>query len=208
MPPATADAFRYFESAQWLKDSKWYLAGGTALALQAGHRSSVDLDFFTTESDFSAGALVANFSKGLWDTDIMREGTLYGKFRGAKVSFIAYPFFIPREPYLIQDCVKMVMPSDIAVMKIVAVSQRGKRRDFVDLYWLCHNGFSLVDLIKRLPDQYPGVAHDYHHIVKALTYFTDAESDPMPNTNFKVNWPQVKKFFQDEAIKATHALVL
>jgi len=53
-------------------------------------------------------------------------------------------------------------------------------------------------LIKRLKIQYPSVAHDYHHILKALVFFEDAESDPMPELNFKISWKEVKKFFIKE----------
>jgi hypothetical protein len=87
---------------------------------------------------------------------------------------------------------------DIAVMKIVAISQRGRKRDFFDLYWCAHNIEPLLEIIKRLPEQYPSVAHDYHHILKALVYFDDAETDPDPELNFKVSWKQVKTFFKKE----------
>ncbi|MBI4128310.1 MAG: nucleotidyl transferase AbiEii/AbiGii toxin family protein, partial [Parcubacteria group bacterium] len=69
---------------------------------------------------------------------------------------------------------------DIAVMKIIVISQRGRKRDFVDLYWYAQHVEPLGAVLERLPDQYPTVAHDYHHILKSLIYFADAEEDPMP----------------------------
>jgi len=207
MPPATAAAFGHLEQAEWLKKTNWYLAGGTAMALQVGHRISVDLDFFTTDSDFSPGILVEHFSKSDWETDIIREGTVYGRLSGAKISFIAYPFFLPSEPFIERGSLRILTIKDIAVMKMLAVSQRGKRRDFVDLYWLCQNGFSLLDILKKLPRQYPGVAHDYHHIIKALTYFDDAENDPMPQAFFEYHWPDVKTFFQEQAVQVANQVL-
>ncbi len=83
-------------------------------------------------------------------------------------------------------------------MKIVAISQRGKKRDFFDLFWCAHNVEPLENIIVRLKEQYPSVAHNYHHILKALVYFNDAEIDPDPQIYFKANWKEVKKFFTKE----------
>ncbi|MBI4994481.1 nucleotidyl transferase AbiEii/AbiGii toxin family protein [Candidatus Peregrinibacteria bacterium] len=65
LPAATKKAINYLANANWLKKTKWYLAGGTALALQVGHRSSVDLDFFLPQKDFSAAKLINHFSKNI-----------------------------------------------------------------------------------------------------------------------------------------------
>ena len=47
LPSQTKKALDFLSGEKWMKKSKWYLAGGTALALQVGHRKSFDLDFFT-----------------------------------------------------------------------------------------------------------------------------------------------------------------
>lgn len=198
LPRAVRQALEHFAKAGWLKRSRWYLAGGTALALQAGHRASVDLDFFTHQKAFSAERLIARFPKTSWTADVVREGTIYGRLLEARVSFIAYPFFIAREPYQWYGSVRVLAPRDIAVMKIVAISQRGRKRDFVDLYWYCRHREPLGAILERLPDQYPTVAHNFHHILKSLTYFADAEADPMPKLFFAATWKGVKKFFERE----------
>src|SRR5690348_4510188 len=147
LPPQTRQAFEFLTNANWLKDSTWYLAGGTALALQVGHRRSVDLDFFTTTRSFDTGTLLSHFADiKNWKTDIERENTVYGELFGAKVSFIAYPFFAPAERLLLQGAVRILTPPDIAVMKVIAISQRGRKRDFVDLYWFFRNGSDLEAL--------------------------------------------------------------
>jgi hypothetical protein len=61
LPPATNKALDYLSTQNWLKNSSWYLAGDTALALQAGHRKSVDLDFFTPKINYSAPSLLKHF---------------------------------------------------------------------------------------------------------------------------------------------------
>ena len=201
LPLETREAFEFLSHEQWIRKTSWYLAGGTALALHTGNRKSIDLDFFTQESSFSATDVLSNFSHNPnWKTEVDRKNTIYGELFGAKVSFIAYPFFIPKQEFASYGSIKILQSRDIAVMKIIAVSQRGRKRDFFDLYWCAHNIEPLIDIIKRLPEQYPSVAHDYHHILKSLVYFDDAESDPNPEINFNIDWETVKSFFQKEVI--------
>lgn len=203
LPRATKNALEYLAEQSWLKRTDWYLAGGTALTLHEGHRKSVDLDFFTPRSDFALGKLQEHFPKNVWETTFVQEGTVYGKLLGAKVSFIAYPFFEPKQPVVRFGSVSILRPQDIAVMKIVAISQRGAKRDFLDLYWYVHHHEPLAEILQRLPAQYPTVAHDFHHILKSLMYFTDAENDPMPETYFKINWRTIKTYFNREVPKVT-----
>jgi hypothetical protein len=92
-------------------------------------------------------------------------------------------------------------------MKIIAISQRGKKRDFFDLYWLMRHEESLEETISKLKDQYPSVAHDYHHILKSLVYFEDADNDPTPELNFKASWKEVKSFFVNQIPNITKKLV-
>ncbi len=199
LPKATKKALDFLSKQNWLKNSKWYLAGGTALALSTGLRKSVDLDFFSTVPKFTQESVLSNFfNNSDWETAIEEPNTIYGELFKAKVSFIAYPFFIPKQKMIDYGSVKILQPLDIAVMKIVAISQRGRKRDFFDLYWCAKNVEPLEKLIKRLKAQYPSVAHDYHHILKSLVFFEDAEGDPMPELNFKASWKEVKNFFAKE----------
>lgn len=198
LPKAAKRALDFLSAEKWLKKSEWYLAGGTALALQVGHRQSVDLDFFNPSADFSEGRLVKHFEKTEWSTSFVKEATIYGKLLGAKVSFIGYPFFIPGEEPVWYGSVRVLQPRDIAVMKIIAISQRGKKRDFIDLYWYTHNLRPLEEVILRVFDQYPNIDHSMHHILKSLVYFENAEADPMPNLNFAADWGKVKGYFKRE----------
>lgn len=207
LPRNTKKALDVLGGQNWLKKSQWYLAGGTALALQVGHRQSMDLDFFNPQKDFSVGKLLGHFKKNEWQTDLLREGTIYGRLNGSKVSFIAYPFFVPRKPFHQYGCVRVLDVKDIAVMKIIAISQRGRKRDFVDLYWHMIHNESLMEILRRLPEQYPAVTHNYHHILKALEYFADADGEPMPRLFFEANWKEIKKFFRDETLKAAKQIL-
>jgi len=201
LPSKTKRAFVFLSEQSWMLKSEWYLAGGTALALQVGCRKSVDLDFFNPQKNIDKDDLLNNLLENKeWNTTVNKKNTIYGELFGAKVSFIAYPFFIPKQDFIQYGSIKILNSIDIAVMKIIAISQRGKKRDFFDLYWCINNIEPLESLIKRLPEQYPLVAHNYHHILKSLVYFEDAELDPEPEVNFKATWPEVKKFFKKEIL--------
>ena len=176
-----------------------YLAGGTAAALQVGHRESIDFDFFSpteVQPDDISRALQA--SGVLLVTDIKR-GTFHGLWNGVQVTWLHYPFPV------IHDFVKAVdMPgfqaaslTDIALMKLVAVSQRGARKDFIDLYAIVQLGISLVDLLKLLPIKYPETQINLYHIIKSLIYFEDAEREPELRMLQPLSWESAKSFFLD-----------
>lgn len=199
LPSKTKKALMFLSEQKWLGESGWYLAGGTALALCVGNRKSLDLDFFTENKDFDTEELLGRFLNNKdWVLDFTRKNTVYGELFKAKVSFIAYPFFVPKQDTVWHGSIKVLQPKDIAVMKITAISQRGRKRDFFDLYWCAKNIEPLEDIIKKLKVQYPSVAHDYHHILKSLVYFKDAESDPNPEIYFDASWKKVKNFFIKE----------
>lgn len=208
LPDQTKKALDFLSNEKWLAESKWYLAGGTALALQTGNRRSFDLDFFTEEKNFNEKQLISRFIDNKdWQTDIEDTNTIYGQLFKSKISFIAYPFFIPKQNPLWHGSIRVLNKIDIAVMKITAISQRGQKRDFFDLYWCAKNINPLEEIIKLLKIQYPSIAHDYHHILKALVYFEDAESDPDPEIYFDANWKEVKKFFVTEIPIITKKLI-
>lgn len=199
LPKPTKKALDFLSGQEWVGGFGWYLAGGSALALQTGHRTSVDLDFFTTEAVFEPTEVTGHFKDNKnWDITSDRPSTIYGKLFNAKISFIAYPFFVPKQEFLSYGAVRILQPRDIAVMKVIAVSQRGRKRDFFDLYWCAHHIEPLEKIMECLRVQYPSVAHDYHHILKSLAYFEDAESDPPLMLHFDADWEQVKKFFTEE----------
>lgn len=202
LPKVTKKALDFLSAQTWLAKSDWYLAGGTALALQAGHRKSVDLDFFNQKKSFATKTIFSHFlDNPNWQTTIEEDNTVYGELFKAKISFIAYPYFLPKQRPIQYGSIKILSARDIAVMKIVAISQRGRKRDFFDLYWCAHHLESLEKTIQKIKTQYPSVAHDYHHILKSLVYFNDAESDPEPEIYFKASWPRVKSFFKKEVPK-------
>jgi len=203
LPERTGAAFLRSLSFEFLAAPTWYLAGGTALALQVGHRQSVDLDFFSTEAEYNENAVEGELvSLGDWVTTAHERGTIFGELDGAKISFLAYPFFRPSGRFLQCGTLRILLPQEIAAMKILAMSQRGRRRDFVDLYWYCKRHESLGEVIRRALRQFPGKNHNVPHIIKSLAYFKNAEEDPMPKLFFPATWGEIRAFFEKEAVKA------
>lgn len=208
LPKTTKRAIESLKKLKFLSRSGWYLAGGTALALQGGHRQSDDLDFFCTKK-FKENILERNlFETGEWMTDMRDNGTLYGKFLGAKASFIFYPFFKPSEERIHFGGIPILTAPDIAAMKIIAISQRGRKRDFVDLYWYAINKEPILSIIGRALAQYPGHKQSTSHIIKSLVYFEDAEADPMPKIYFKADWRGIKSYFRRIVPEITKELLL
>jgi len=175
---------------------QFYLAGGTALALQLGHRLSYDLDFFT-EQDFSEQKLIETLERfGELSVDHRAEDTLLGSLHGARISFFWYrhPLLFPPVSFL---NIRLADIRDIGAMKVDAIQSRGKKRDFIDLWAIMQQGITLKELLDFFEKKYAGVSYNTQHIMKSLVYFTDAEQDEMPRMFTKISWKEVKKYIED-----------
>jgi predicted nucleotidyltransferase component of viral defense system len=182
----------------------FYLAGGTAVALRLGHRISVDLDFFTSRRDFDPERLCQDLAvHGHIHIDQQDRRTVLGRLKGVKFSFIAYPYPLIEETESFQG-IRVAHLLDLALMKIVATSQRGTRRDFVDLFYLCRQGLRLADLIPRLPEKFKEITYPFYHVLRSLVFFDDAELDEPPQMLLPLDWEKVKSFFRGE-VRALHA---
>ncbi len=195
IPNSTRKALDLLSKQDWVRKNDWYLAGGTALTLQFDHRTSVDLDFFTHHKDFDAGFISTTLLPFKWIITRTDKGTLYGELGGTKISFIVYPYFVPKQPFITHGSINILDARDIAVMKIIAISQRGRKRDFFDLYWYITQQEPLLNIIERVATQYPNLKHNYHHIIKSLMFFEEAEEDPDPQIFFDTTWEKVKQYF-------------
>jgi hypothetical protein len=195
IPPATETTLRVLEDAGITQS--FYLAGGTGLALQFGHRLSLDLDFFGNE-EFDEDALLQRI-QGLGDFSLVSKApyTLHATLGGTKISFLgyAYPVLFPADGF---EGVAVADPRDIACMKIAAIASRGTKRDFVDLHQ-CARQFGLQELLGLFARKYAQARYSKPHLLKSLVYFDDAEKDPMPHMLIPLEWDEVKHFFQREA---------
>ena len=176
--------------------TSFYLAGGSAAALHLGHCVSVDLDFFTENDDYEPEPLQQSLRRiGPLTIQQQGRGTLVAVLRGVQVSFFTYPYPV-LEPFAELEGARIASLSDIALMKLVAIGQRGKMRDFVDLYAICARGHPLADLLHRLPSKYPDLTYPSYHILRSLVYFDDAEGDAPPRMLSPWAWDDVKAWFK------------
>jgi predicted nucleotidyltransferase component of viral defense system len=173
------------------------LAGGTALAIQIGHRTSVDLDFFTPEA-LKIEPLISRIRKTARSFRILSEGEehLTSEIEGIKVSLFRYEYPFLQKPLLLEG-VRIAGLLDIAAMKVIAINQRGTKRDFIDLYFILQTvPFHTIaeHMVKRFGKERISPVH----IGKSLVYFSDAESNPEPDflMGKAVRWEAVKKFFR------------
>lgn len=176
---------------------KAYLAGGTALALQLGHRISHDLDFFTTEA-FDENALLPELGKiSAFELEKIAWRTILGKFEGVRFSifYYEYPLICPVKKY---GTVNVVDARDVAAMKIAAIASRGAKRDFVDLYFICKEVMILEEAVELYEKKYKNLATTSIHVMKSLAYFDDAEDQQMPHMLKPCKWEDVKRYFEKE----------
>lgn len=179
----------------------YYLAGGTALALQIGHRVSTDLDWFSTTrqlSEFERRA-IDQILQTTGDMEVVSEqdGLLFTRFLGTDVSFI-YQHHPLLNPTLIYSGIQLASPVDIGVMKLAAINSRGTRRDFVDVYCLRELA-SLDELLALSEKKYSDRPSFLAVAARALAYFDDAEQQPMPRMFFPVKWKDVKEYCRQAA---------
>jgi len=160
-----------------LKDD-FYLAGGTGLALQIGHRRSVDFDFFCPES-FDTEALFNTITKKFSGRSVTRidqsQDTLHVSIDGVQMSFFGYDY------PLIDDLIEtenlyLASVLDIACMKLSAVIGRATIKDYVDIYYILQD-YSLEDLLHFADDKYPNFNRNL--VLKSLVYFDDVTEKPL-----------------------------
>lgn len=180
-----------------------YLAGGTALALRIGHRVSYDFDFFT-QKKFDEKIVVRTLEKLPVKFKLLRiaENTILGSVDKTKFSLFFYDYMLLEKQQLFLG-INIAGLKDIAAMKLVAVSDRGTKRDFIDLYFLIgvEKMFSLEDIFDFYEKKFKLIKQNRIHLLKSLIYFNDAEEDPMSEMLKAVSWRKVKLFFETEVKK-------
>lgn len=150
-----------------------YLAGGTALALQLGHRTSVDFDFYSQPHFESADLykqIESVFSKEIERT-LMEEDTLFCTVKGVELSFFYYEYPLVR-PLEEAEGVLIAGVEDIAAMKLVAIIQRPAKRDYIDVAFLLKR-LKLKEMFSLVEDKYP--QFNRYLALRALSYFDDVE---------------------------------
>ena len=142
-----AATFRLIQELQAIPELKeFHLVGGTALALQLGHRNSIDIDLFT-QNEFEAGDIIHLLEKDYRvSTTLARKGTLLAVVNDIKTDFIRHHYELLNPP-IVEEGISFLSKEDIAAMKFHAIIQSGKRlKDFIDIYFLLQH-FSMKQMI-------------------------------------------------------------
>ena len=190
-----AETFRLIQELQSLPELKdFYLVGGTALALQLGHRNSIDIDLFS-QSEFEGDAILNLLTTRYRVEEIYRrENTIISLINNIKTDFIkhSYPNILPP---ITEEGITFLSKEDIAAMKFHAIIQSGKRlKDFIDIYFLLQH-FSMNQMVEFFERKYtytnPMIA------LKAVNFFDDIDETIDPPKLLKpLPLKQIKKGIQ------------
>src|SRR3989344_5684537 len=180
--------------------SEFYLGGGTALALQLGHRTSVDFDFYAPRK-FDNQQMSQTINRLFPGTDTSSEqpeNTLRLDVMGTEVSVFYYPYPL-LDPVVDYGSVSLASLTDIAAMKTAAVVQRARQRDFYDIYYLIKE-LGMEKIITATYKKFPWYEENNVVVFTSLTYFTDADKDPEAERvkvfDTSLDWDHVKNFIK------------
>lgn len=183
---------------KFLKDAGFYLAGGTALALQIGHRKSADFDFYNP-SKFDSAKIYNTFQTQKPKNLLLytfSEDTLILEINHIGISLFTYNYPILK-PFVMSEYLSLASLEDIAAMKLIAIIQRGIKRDFVDLYYLAQE-LKLENIMYLTKRKYAGF--NRYLAYQALVYFKDAEEKQTRETKMlkSIDWETIKEYFVAE----------
>jgi len=177
--------------------SEFNLVGGTSLALQMGHRNSVDIDLFgNAEINVE---LFTEKLKNFGDVVITQssKNILITKVNDIKVDFVNYKYPLLSD-FLVLENIRMLSTKDISAMKLNAIAGRGSKKDFIDLYFLLQE-YSLKEILSFYEQKY--YDGSLFMVEKSLTYFDDADQQLQPKMFRDFDWEDCKKTILGEVFK-------
>lgn len=169
------------------------LVGGTALALQIGHRRSDDLDCFGRVE--LEPAEVTQELKTYGPVSVRGSNRRMQRYvvRGVQLDVVDYDYPWLDAP-VHSDGIRLASCRDIAAMKLAAITNRGGRKDFVDVFFLLQT-FSLADMLAFYARKFSeGSAFA---VLKSLVFFDDAEDEPMPAMLTPFDWAVARQSITD-----------
>lgn len=136
-------------------NKNYYLVGGTAIALHIGHRKSIDFDLFTlkplNKKKISSEIQKLNATTQPIYFDIDQQHFIINE---VKCAFFHYPYAIEHALFF-QDVISMPALLDLAAMKAFALGRRSKWKDYVDLYFILKNYYTLEQIVERAKHYFP-----------------------------------------------------
>ena len=196
----TSEAKKVFEKLN--KFSDFYLVGGTGLALQLGHRISVDFDFFWGK-EIPKG-LLSKLRKVFKDFKIQvvinHSEQLTVTINGINISFIKYSFPVISK-FIEYQGVKILPAPEIAAMKAYALGQRATLKDYVDLYFVLKEKATTLKEIISLCEKKYSQEFNTRLFLEQLIYSEDIEEIEIQFLKEKVGRSQIEKFFEQKIRK-------
>lgn len=180
--------------------SRFYLVGGTAIALQIGHRQSIDFDLFC-EKYFSISTIHKKVVKEFPNCHVIHRSNdqIHYLLNGVKFTFFHYPFSIPLDKRL-SKVISMPNLKTLAAMKAFAIGRRAKWKDYVDLYFLLKT-YTSINEISLLAKEIFGGEFNSKLFRQQISYFNDIDFGEavfyLPS--FEVSEEEVKSFLIDIA---------
>ncbi|PIV07986.1 hypothetical protein COZ40_01955 [Candidatus Roizmanbacteria bacterium CG_4_10_14_3_um_filter_39_13] len=188
---------------------EFYLAGGTALALQIGHRESVDFDFFSSHP-FDTEKMIKRISilfgeKSFTVTQVEKNTLSIILHTEIKISFMTYEYELVN-PLIKTEYINIASVPDIACMKLSAIMQRSALKDYVDLYEIMKI-YPLEKLLSFTKKKYPTI--DSTVVLKSLSYLDDIIDEPLiyQAGQSKPQLNVLKLFFQGEVKKYVRTII-
>lgn len=196
--PTTLELLVNLQRIKALNDTR--LVGGTSLALQYGHRISVDLDLFTKNKITDFITIITEIKSKGYKIEIRKQtpSILISMIENVKVDIVSYPYeWLDNKKC--EENIVFATDKDIAAMKLSAITNRGTKKDFIDLYYLLRN-FTLEQMLSFYSEKYTDGST--FMVLKSLTWFDDADLEILPNMMDKtVKWSDIKNTIKNEVIR-------
>jgi hypothetical protein len=176
-----------------------YLAGGVAVSLHVQHRLSLDLDLFSPTPEFDLERFRDEVVSTVRDAKVvgLTDATLRMEVDGALIDVVRYPYVLLEPPLPGPEGILVAGMLDLVAMKLAAVSQRGIRRDFWDLYEILNHGISFASALEAYCQRFGASHSDLYHVLRALTYFEDAERDTVYPRGLTLSyWLVIREYFE------------
>lgn len=182
--------------------SGFYLAGGTALALQIGHRISIDFDFFSdkyiSDNLFDKARKFFSDKKIILSVNNKNELTFFAD--GVKITFVYYPFPVINS-FIEYENVMMLEVKEIAATKLYSIGRRGIFKDYIDLYFVLSENHASLEEIIGLAEKKYGNEFNARLSLEQMVYLDDLEETELLFLKGKIGKQEIEKFFEQEIKK-------
>jgi len=179
-------SFKLLEELMGNKElQNFYLVGGTALALQLGHRVSIDIDLFS-QKEFPAN-LVNTLDGKNYDTLSIHNNSIEIIISSTKVMLFYFAFPLYKKTQLIEN-IRISHPIDIGLMKLLALQGRSTKKDIIDLYFIDKKVIKLEALLDLFEKHFPKSSFNSYDSLKTLIDVRSFSDEPMPRMFEDIEW--------------------